>query len=388
LSRGTQSALDAYNATISAGGGDLEIPFSNFKTRITRLSANELNQLREAIFDLPALRVGSRTEQVKIRRRLRLLNLLDAERQARRLDTEATSRTQRRPGLQAKGGVHFDPGFFIVGEGGDGMKRGSAEFAFLAEGSVVAPMKKGEKPTMKNARRAVAEMILHGRRGKDGEPIKKLAHGGVTVVSGDNLWTIIQRLGGDPTRWPEVAKAIGLSDPRRLQIGTLIPFEVLQRVGARVPAPPTPAPAPTTAPAPAPTPAPGLSPEEESLQETVSGIETLLGGPIGELLQSGRSIAELLAGLTLAPSPTRKSAEPFRELVGRLPGFIQSIIDAPGTKFPLQTFEQLAGPTQAATSSVLGSVTQDPNIFQAILGLQRGLRRKAFSGNQQLALTR
>jgi len=292
-------------------------------------------------------------------------------------------------GRLAKGGHIFDPGFFIVGEGGDGMKRGSAEFAFLAEGSVVAPMKKGEKPTMKNARRAVAEMILHGRRGKDGEPIKKLAHGGVTVVSGDNLWTIIQRLGGDPTRWPEVAKAIGLSDPRRLQIGTLIPFEVLQRVGARVPAPPAPAPAPapTQAPAPTRTPtpaaAPGRSPEEEQLQQTISGIETLLGpgGTVAGALRSGRSIAEILAGFTLSPS-----REEFQGL--DIDPELQRRFFGPATQFPFQEFQRLPTSTQSAISSLLGTVSGDKNLVGAITGLQQSLRNRAFSGNQQLALTR
>ncbi len=324
----------------------------------------------------------------------RLITLLTSE-----INTRGRAAGRRRPGLQAKGGTHFEPGFFLIGEGKGGVKRGSAEFAFLAPGSVIAPMVKGERPTMDNARRAVAEMLIHGKRGNGNRKLVR-AQGGVTVVSGDSLWKIIARMGGDPTRWPEVAKAIGLADPRFLQIGTVIPFEVLGRVGARVPQPPAPAPAPSqprpqpSRPAPRPAARPQAAaprrqtPEESGLEKTVGGIETLLGGPIGDLLREGRSLSEILQGFTLAPKPGDDNSEVFRQLVAGLPKGIRDLINAPGTAFPLQTFENLSPAVQEATSSALGTVSGDPNILQAILGLQRGLRRKAFSGQTRIALTR
>lgn len=384
FSRSIQTALDAYGVAQQATtfNQDFNIAQSNFRVRIERLSATELNQLRSALFDSAV--VGSLRTTT---RRTALLNLLDAERRRRR--TGSTATTRRGPGLQAKGGTHFEPGFFLIGEGKGGVKRGSAEFAFLAPGSVIAPMVRGERPTMDNARKAVAEMLMHGKRG--GGKLRR-AQGGVTVVGGDTLWAIIARLGGDPTRWPEVAKAIGLADPKNLQIGTVIPFEVLAAVGAKVPTPPAP---PAPAPAPKPKAAGGggggqkqLTPEEESQAATVGGLETLLGGPIGDLLKEGRSLSEILRGFTLAPKPGDADTEVFRQLVAGLPEGIRNIINAPGTQFPFQTFQNLDPSIQSAVSSALGTVSGDPNILQAILGLQRGVRQKAFGGGTQLALTR
>lgn len=43
-----------------------------------------------------------------------------------------------------------------------------------------------------------------------------------TVVRGDTLWAIASRFYGDGTRWRELAARSGVSDPRKLQIGTVI----------------------------------------------------------------------------------------------------------------------------------------------------------------------
>lgn len=406
-------AIDSFNSVFSAFAGNRSGRVKSFQTTVNGLDATSLIRLREAVFDL---NLGSLDPTT----RTQLLNIIDARRTAIRREL------QRR----AKGGRTFDPGFFLVGEKGDAVKRGSAEFAFLAPGSVIAPMKRGEKPTLDNARRAVVEMLMHGKRGGD-RKLRK-AQGGVTVVGGDTLWNIIARMGGDPTRWPEVAKAIGLADPRFLQIGTVIPFDVLARVGANVPQPPPPPPPPPPAPAPAPAPppapppapappppapppstpspapppapvsslpppfgpaptaappAPPQTPEEAIQEKTIGGLETLLGGPIGDLLRGGRSLAEILRGFSLRPGGGADT-EVFRELVAGLPQGIREIINAPGTRFPLTTFETLSPAVQQATSSALGTVSGDPNILEAILGLQRGVRRKAFGGQQRIALTR
>ncbi len=312
-----------------------------------------------------------------------------------------------RRGRLAKGGVHFDPGFFLIGEGKGGVKRGSAEFAYLAPGSVIAPMKQGERPTMDSARQAVAEMLFFGRRGKKGESVpegeqalKKLGHGGVTVVSGDTLWTIIQRLGGDPTRWQEVARAIGLADPRFLQIGTLIPFEVLAGVGANVPAapapapPPAPAPAPTPSPAPTPAPAPAApapapapvapGPEAEQAQKIITDISGLLGGLVGESLQGNRSISELLAGVNLAPNAEFLSD---LEKLGISAPDLPNFITGPATQFPFSEFTQLPDASRQAVQSLIQSFA-GKDVTSAILGLHGALRGKAFSGGGQLALSR
>lgn len=59
----------------------------------------------------------------------------------------------------ASGGatIAHGPELFTVGEKG-------MEFALLAPGSVVAPMIKGEAPTKENARKAVVDMLVHGKR--------------------------------------------------------------------------------------------------------------------------------------------------------------------------------------------------------------------------------
>lgn len=41
-----------------------------------------------------------------------------------------------------------------------------------------------------------------------------------TVVSGDTFWKIAQKFYGDGERWPEIADANKITDPRRLSVGT------------------------------------------------------------------------------------------------------------------------------------------------------------------------
>lgn len=43
-----------------------------------------------------------------------------------------------------------------------------------------------------------------------------------TVRRGDTLWGIACELYGDGTRWREIAKKNGITEPRRLQIGTVL----------------------------------------------------------------------------------------------------------------------------------------------------------------------
>jgi hypothetical protein len=78
-------------------------------------------------------------------------------------DIAEQHRTQR-PGRQAEGGAHYDPGYFIIGEGkkDEGLKAGTAEYAYLPPGSIIAPIPPGEAPTMDNARRAIMAMVMKG----------------------------------------------------------------------------------------------------------------------------------------------------------------------------------------------------------------------------------
>jgi len=43
-----------------------------------------------------------------------------------------------------------------------------------------------------------------------------------TVKRGDTLWAIASSLYGDGTRWREIARKNGVTDPRKLQIGTVL----------------------------------------------------------------------------------------------------------------------------------------------------------------------
>ena len=45
---------------------------------------------------------------------------------------------------------------------------------------------------------------------------------GVTVRRGDTLWAIACTLYGDGTRWREIARKNGVTNPRKLQIGTVL----------------------------------------------------------------------------------------------------------------------------------------------------------------------
>ncbi len=89
---------------------------------------------------------------------------------------------------RAQGGaaVVQGPELFTVGEGG------KTEFALLAPGSVIAPKASDDEPeTMENARRAVMEMLLFGKR-RPAPKAKAAVHG--AVVHDDGVPTI-----GGPT---------------------------------------------------------------------------------------------------------------------------------------------------------------------------------------------
>lgn len=299
----------------------------------------------------------------------------------------------RRPGLYAKGGRTFEPGFFLVGDKGDGIKKGTAEFAYLPPGAVIAPMARGDKPDMDTARRAVHEMITHGKRltpAKKGALVR-LQAGGYVVQSGDSLWAIIQARGGDPARWREVATAIGLADPRNLQVGAIIPWTVLATVGASVPAPP-PAPA-ASAPAPAPT-APATSapetdeainPEQETIDEIAETIKTLLGpsGLVSQSLAPGRSITEILSGFSFAPNRPE-----FESAIANVAPNLQTLFSGSATQLPYNELMALPDASRSAIMTLLGQIAGSQAIPEAILGLRQRLQDKAFAGNQQLALTR
>ncbi len=43
-----------------------------------------------------------------------------------------------------------------------------------------------------------------------------------TVQAGDTLWSIAQRLYGDGKRWKDIAQANGITDARKLTVGTVL----------------------------------------------------------------------------------------------------------------------------------------------------------------------
>lgn len=79
---------------------------------------------------------------------------------------------------------------------------------------------------------------------------------GYVVQPGDTLWTIIQRLGGDPTRWRQVAQALGLpilpGDVVLIYPGQVLPWNALSLAGARPPGGGAPPPSPPSPPPPGP----------------------------------------------------------------------------------------------------------------------------------------
>ena len=44
----------------------------------------------------------------------------------------------------------------------------------------------------------------------------------VTVVKGDTLWAIAVKYYGDGSQWKRIAEANGVTDPKKLKIGTVL----------------------------------------------------------------------------------------------------------------------------------------------------------------------
>lgn len=210
------------------------------------------------------------------------------------------------------------------------------EYVFVPPGSmaVVAPRPKDEKPSLRNAVKALRNQLDNTPGGQYLAPLleavqrqlkPKKAQAGYVVQPGDTLWTIIQRLGGDPTQWGRVASAIGLSDPRTLQIGTVIPWDVLRAVGANVPAPPPPPPPPAPPP-PAPSPAPPPAPSPPAQGTVPVGGETMerylqaLTGPVTIAAMTDLPQVQLnimrAAGLIVPEAIGVTDPARFRELIG------------------------------------------------------------------------
>lgn len=354
------------------------------------------------LYDIISRELQRRGQETVFFSRGGIVGLLERAAQGR--SGEQTSPMQQVVGLlerAAQGKRVAGPAMLLVGEGKGGLERGSAEFVFAPPGTVVAPMLPGERPDTTTAARAVAEMLVHGRRtGRPDGAVDDLAsrivgllsqararraQEGYVVQPGDTLWTIIQRFGGDPTRWREVAQALGLpilpGNVVLIRPGQVLPWSVLQSVGARPPAPPPPPPPP---PAPPPQPSPGPGPAERTQERVLQDISTLIrpGGILAGLLaRGGRSLTDVLRGFTLAPSPNLPASERARieQVIQQADPRVREIIQSPGTQFPMTAIANLPQEVRDALRGVLGAITGDPLVFDAIVGLQEALRQQAFA---------
>jgi len=327
------------------------------------------------------------------------------------------------------GDLIASPGYFLLGEGkrDEGVKAGTAEFAYLAPGSVIAPMVPGEKPDMDTAQRAVAEMIVHGgRRTKptssaDGNLVNGLApdqivqtlqavirsaggqaerprvsspvpraQSGVQtyiVQPGETLWSIAQRFLGSGARWPELLGPSGLPpdfNPAGIAPGTtlVIPGNAAAATSAAPAGAAQPLAAigsPTAATSAEVT---GQGPAEKTKEETAQGIRTEAGpgGLLSQLLREGRNVSDILRGLTLKPAPGTAGYEALYGAGANIDPYVRNIVEAPGTRFPLMAILGLPETSRNALLATLGSLSGDVNIPKNILDLQQALRSVAFGG--------
>lgn len=128
---------------------------------LAKMSTSELSAARD--------RLKSLADSLKKAKKFAPKEYKHTERALREMSDYAQAlwgaRTRKnKPIAQASAGTK-SPGFYLVGEGAknEGVKAGTAEFAFLEKG-VIAPMMSGEKADIDTAKHAVLEMILFGKR--------------------------------------------------------------------------------------------------------------------------------------------------------------------------------------------------------------------------------